>query len=155
MKLSLHHLKRHKTKHRNHAMYHEYDYVRPLRDWAIGLVCVSVVFISGLGLIAFDFYQQFLDSRQELTISKEAISYPEQDVRRYAKLYADRDALFNTLRAQKPQSQTLAQPPTPPVVPVPEPETNTEVADEDEDEDGDLTEGIENLENATSSGLAE
>ena len=74
--------------------------MHPMRDWMIGLGVATFVFVAGATLIAHDFRVQFILPPELTATTTAEIKYSERDVEWYAERFNEKDAHFNTLRAQ-------------------------------------------------------
>lgn len=75
----------------------EVTLTNPLRDWSIGLILAVVLFISGVLVIVFDFYFQFV-SPEIPEVTEKPLIYRENEVREYANLYNEKAKEFKALR---------------------------------------------------------
>jgi hypothetical protein len=80
-----------------------------LRDWIMGLVVATVVFVGGAGYIAFDFYMQFGIESNEAEV-KADVSYDSRKVNIYAEKFNERERVYNKLRTESENSSKEAVP---------------------------------------------
>lgn len=84
--------------------------IAPVRDWLYALSAATLVFLIGIGCIAYDFRVQFV-LPPETGVATSSVQYSEREVTRFAEQYDAKDARFNALRSALPQ---IAPPATPP-----------------------------------------
>lgn len=79
-----------------------HEFMRPTRHWMYILGCSVLVFLGGATYSAVDFYSQFVmpDTVQEVEVK--FIRYRDKEVVMIAKSYAEKEYIFETLRADKP-----------------------------------------------------
>ena len=78
-----------------------HDYVNPLRDWTVMLAAATLVLVSAITYIAFDFYIQFAAPPKAVEIESQSLGYRDVEVERYADLYTEKERIFNELRKNK------------------------------------------------------
>jgi hypothetical protein len=76
-------------------------YMKPLRDWTVGLAVAVVTFLSGVSFITYDFYRQSGVPTQEVTAEYEPVVYQEKEVIRFSEMYEEKERAFNTLRERR------------------------------------------------------
>jgi hypothetical protein len=74
--------------------------MHPMRDWMIGLGVAVIVFAGAVTLIAHDFRVQFILPPELNATTTVEVKYSESDVEWYAKRFNEKDAHFNSLRAE-------------------------------------------------------
>lgn len=79
-----------------------HEFMRPTRDWMFILFCAVLIFNAGIIYSAFDFYTQFGEPQTNNAIEGKQIRYRDKEVIRVAKLYAEKETQFLSLRAHKP-----------------------------------------------------
>ena len=77
------------------------EYLNPMRDWLIILSSVAVVFLGGVGYIAFDFYHQLDTQAGNVTTEAKPAVYKEKEVIEYATIYTEKEQMFDTLRKDR------------------------------------------------------
>jgi len=79
------------------------ELINPLRAWATGLFSAITLLIIGLTIMIVDFY---IHVSPQNTSSNEApkqtITYPAEEIKKYAEEYSKRVQVFNDLRSQVP-----------------------------------------------------
>ncbi len=78
-----------------------HDYVNPLRDWTAMLAVATLVLMSAVAYIAFDFYVQFAAPPKAVDLPSQSLGYRDVEVERYADLYREKERAFNELRKNK------------------------------------------------------
>ncbi len=78
------------------------EYMHPVRHWMYGLSVGVVIFVFGVGSIAFDFYNQFGIETVPGTPIDQQVTYPEKEVRRLTDQYKERQRIFEDLRSKRP-----------------------------------------------------
>lgn len=78
------------------------EYMHPTRHWMYGLSVGVVIFVFGVGVIAFDFYNQFGIETAPVTPVDQQVTYPEKEVRRLTEQYKERQRVFEELRSKRP-----------------------------------------------------
>lgn len=77
------------------------SFMHPFREWASGIIVSTVIFITGGVYIVHDFYAQFDASGMTIEAEGQAVIYQETEVLQYAKLYNERDRIFQELRGKR------------------------------------------------------
>ncbi len=82
--------------------YSKRDFIDPYRDWFRSLILALCFLAGGVAYVVIDFYVQFEVAPEYISTDAESATYKKGDVVKYAGIYAEKEAVFNLLRANKP-----------------------------------------------------
>lgn len=75
--------------------------INPNREWMIGLLGASFLFLGGASYLGYDFYTQYESIDMMPAIETQTTVYREKDVALILKEYNERENRFNALHANR------------------------------------------------------
>ena len=73
----------------------------PAREWIAGLLFATLIFVIGVVLTCFDFYNQFYVDNDTTPQPTTPIEYNAKEVHNYAEKYNTKEKAFNALRENR------------------------------------------------------